>query len=502
MERKRIERPEQYTIKLLESKLSKVEDQVNTYREILETKQEQSLFKDLSTHQKQGLLGAIYAKNMNSKSQVVGEIDKIRNSAISSGIVDVLLNDALAPNIATNDIIKISSTDNEVINESLKELQEAVDLDSLVMDIADDLINYGEYIMTPVVEEGKGITAINDNVGQGEVTAIYQGHMPVGYIKQLPGFNKMEICGADDYIHFCLGRSKLRIKLEGMAWGKSVGTRKEYVRIGRSVFYGVLNEINELNLLKSLVPASYVQKINATTLIGISMPENTLPEDAFKICRRYETVLNKLTSFDSSTGAMTVADILNQAGKFKVVPVFGGDKGKLEKMDPRFDSLIDISLLKTLKEDIFGSIGIPYSFIYGGTSIKGTELKQFARYVRKILMIQFAIRHGLIQIVNIHLKAKGQKAAQNSIKVQFTNALISVDELDKIEFLDTLLNSIGTAVSTLNDIALKSGSSVNKEKMQDFVNRFLVVADLSDTIEFPDMKKKAKSKADIGTMGS
>lgn len=467
---------ENITVQLLESRVMKLSEEVTKYQNLFDKMQEQQIMKGMTDYQKQGVLGAIFSKTISSKNQLIGAVDKIKDTAICSGILDVVLTDALSPNIQTGDILTLTS-ENKPIEKALKQLQDNIDLDALVLDIAEDLVSYGEYFLGAKTEEGKGVTEVVDDVDQSEMVALYKNSFPVGYLKM--GDRKIEVKQPNEYVHFCMGRSRKRIRLQGLNIKK--GNISEYVRVGRSLFQGVFSEVNDLNLLKSLIPATYVQKINATTVIGVSMPESTDPEMAWKTCRKYEKVLNKLVAFDSTNGTVTAADVLNQAGKFKVVPIMSGgsgDKGRLEKMDPRFDDMMDPSLLQELKKDIFGSIGVPYNFVYGGDIPKADTLKQFARYVRKILLVQMAVRFGIVQLATIHLKALNLKPADSHIIVKFTNALISVDDLDAIEFLDMLLTTLGNTVTTLQNIQNATQSSMDNKILGDFLGRFMSIVNL------------------------
>lgn len=477
-------------VELLEGQITGLENQLSHYHGRLGRIEEARLFKDLMMNPRgQGILGAVYGKTARRKIDIVQKVDRIRDTSIYNAIIDVLLNDSLAPSVITKGIVKLDSK-NKNVKAALDELQEHVNIDELVMNIAEDLLSYGEYFNRVVTSEDikdkkdnyKGVVEVVDNVGQGEVTALYKSSKPVGYLEQTG--RELTMHDPSKFIHFCLGRRKLRIKVEGNYVSTKQEVLPEYVRIGRPLFYGNFTEVMNLNLLSSLVPASYLHKINNTSIIGITVSGQTDPQEAFNICRKYENILNKATSFDPNSGDMTVADVLNAAGRHKVIPIYAEDqKGTLTKMDPRFEEMTDLGVVQELKKDICGSIGVPYNFIYGGDILKGDQLKQFARYVRKILMVQTAIGVGLTQLASIHLTLKGLTPAPDHIQVKFSNALISVDELDKVEFLDLLGSTLSTITTSLFEIAEKTKSTIDGPILQKFLDRFLVMMDLENAFK-------------------
>jgi hypothetical protein len=479
------------TVDLLESRLTKQDTQISSLREELvkqENMFENMIYGSINSKQQRTLWNSIYQRSITKKSEVIKEVIKAQKSFLHTAILDVLVTDSIAPNAVTGDVVHISS-DNEPINKELIEFQKKFDLDSLVLNIIDDLISYGEYYLSVVGKDGEGVTEIHDNIDQGEVVSVYKGFSPSKFLKMDAKKTGKSVgtADADSMIHFCLGTKKLRIKVENLGSAQKL---EEYVRIGRPLFFGVFDLLTNLTLLTNLVPATYVQKINNTSIIGVQMAEGTDPKKAFSICRRYEQVLNKLTSFDSTTGDITVSDVISAAGKFKCFPVIG-DKGRLEKNDPRYEEITDVTVLQELKKDIMGAIGVPYNFIYSGDLLKGDTLKQFARYVRKLHSVQMAITNGLKQLVTIHLKYKGKIPAADHLNVKFTNALVSVDELDKLEFLSTLTAVLGEITTTFKTIATESQGTVNGSELQKFLDRHLKIVNLEKLITLPKGEIKA-----------
>lgn len=430
----------------------------------------EALRKGLTDKKWNSILGSIYTKTLEKKGEIIKKVDSVKNSFLYTAILDLVINDAIAPSVMTNDIVLITSS-NAPIRKELQELETRIDFDALVLSLVEDLLSYGEYYTSIVSREKEGVIGIVDNVDQSEIVSVYDAFEPAYFLRQKG--TKLTKIKVTELAHFCLGSRKLRIKVED----KDI---KEYVRIGRPLFWGTFDLLRNLELISALIPASYLQKINSTSLIGIQVPDNASPEDAFEICRRYEDVLNSSISMDKETGDISISDVLSAAGKFKVIPVASSGKGTLTKMDPRFEEMTDISIFEELKRNIMATVGVPYEFVFGGDSTKGELLRRFARYMRKLYMTQQAIAQGIKQIAKIHLAMKGMKAAPGHIEVKFTNALISVEELDKIEFIDTLVGTLGNVVDVLGNAKESLGAQVDNKQLQEFLNRHLKIVGLED----------------------
>ena len=230
-------------------------------------------------------------------------------------------------------------------------------------------------------------------------------------------------------LHFCYGYSKVRIEVDGRQ-------QNEFLRMGKPIMWGTFNLFNSLDTLTALVPAMYVQKLNSTSIIGLAVSPDTDPKDALEAAQRYESILNRFTIGDDNE--QLVSQILNAAGKFKCVPMWQ-DHGQLQENDPRWKAQIEVELFEELRRSIMASIGVPYGFVFGGDTKKQDTLKQFTRYLRKLALIQRAVKNGLVQLGIIHLVAMGKKLNVEDIIVKFTNQIIAADELDKLEFIDTLV---------------------------------------------------------------
>lgn len=417
------------------------------------------------------ILTSTFNLTAREKWDVYNKVKATRDTYLYAGIVSLLVEDSLAPSIVTNDIVAITST-NKKFQDDLDEFQKEFDLDEIVKTIVGDLLSFGEYFLSTEVDgikadgsPGKGITAILDNVEQGKIVALYDGVMPSRYIVMNEKGKQIGTKKPYEIAHFIVGDRKLRIKVEEKQ-------QSEYVRIGRPLFWGTFELLQNLMLMTALIPASYVQKINNSSIIGVQVAEGTSPDDAFSIADQFQSLLNKTVTFDHTSGEISISDVLNMAGKFKVIPQYG-DKGSMSKVDPRFDEITDLSVLDDLRQSIMSAIGVPYNFLFGGSDSKGDTLKTFSRYVRKLHNIQAAVGYGLKQLAMTHLLNRGHKPSEKEIDIKFTNALVHVEDLDKIEFIDTLVSTLGNVSETVNKISQELDAEIDRDELAKFFSRFL-----------------------------
>ena len=405
----------------------------------------------------------LYSKSSQTKADIIRQVQEFRNVYLHTGVVRLLRDDVLSTSPNTIDIVNLVST-NTKVNNVLTDLQERLDIDSLVDNIIEDLISYGEYVLK-IEKDKRGIKKIVDNVDQKEVVAIYEYGKVVNFIVRKK--HSIEKVDPDEYIHFCIGSRKIRVKIDEKF-------EEGYARIGRPLFYGSFDLLRSLVLLNALIPAMYLQKINNTSIIGVQVPESTKPEDALDIVKTYENLLNMKLTFDTSTGDVSVSDVIGQAGRFKVIPVYAQGKGTLEKMDPRYQDMVEISTLDDLRRSVLSTEGIPFQFMFGGDAGSKLDiLKTFSRYIKKLTGIQAALRKGLSDLAMIELNLKGLNPHRSVVDVKFVNPLIDVEELDKIEFLDTVISVINNISETLSAIAERLNVEIDDKEMSDFLKKFL-----------------------------
>jgi hypothetical protein len=232
-------------------------------------------------------------------------------------------------------------------------------------------------------------------------------------------------------------------------------------------------------------PIFCVQKLNAQTVIGVRVPPETSVQRAWEIARKYQELLNVYTTVDER-GRVALADVIDTVGRYKVVPIWGDEKGFVQLADPRLEESFALDIVEELKVTLCASLGVPYSFLFGSREgmSKLDTLKSFSRYIKKVASIQRAIREGLYQLVRIEAKLQGiSDVALEDIDVRFRNALISTEHLDKLEFITGMIETVRSSVESVNEIAGVLESKLNKEKVLEFLNEYFGLIGLEGAIE-------------------
>lgn len=444
-------------------------------------------------------LSSIYTKVVRKRSEILREIERIRPFYMAQVIVDQIAEDSLSPDVTTGDVITVTSDDN-AINTHLKQFDEDFGFDKIVNDIKEDLVAYGEWTLRVEISSGKGITGIFDDVEQNQVISIPRNGEIYKYLV-LDDSGKAKLVEPNEYVKFMLGNGKLRVDLwddvpfvndpalQAGAVSAAGGRRNQdmkgkvprYVRMGKSMLYPIIPKIKELELLESLVPASKIAKLSAGTIVGVQVPAAFDIDKAFQAARRVEGMLNKKLGLDQTRKEMTVEDIISAAGRIKVAPVFG-DKGQLIKTDYKPEEPDDLlSAIEDIRRTICSAIGIPYEIIFGGQETKGSLLKRYARYVRRLKAFQMAITEGVRQMVEIHLVNKSLSFQPDKIKIEFRNKLIQVDVLDELEYLDSTVGMLRDVVDFLIGGPLKP--AVDGKVLLEYINNRFRLLGLNKVID-------------------
>ena len=408
------------------------------------------------------ILSMLYFRGIFRKEEVYRVVKNYKENYLYTGILQLLVEDALSHDPITNELVELSS-DNPELNRELDILQERINVDELVSSIIEDLLSYGEYFLRVECEPGQGVIGVHDDLNQTKQLAVYKGILPEYFLRKEKTSGGLKEVEPNEMLHFCYGYSKVRIEVDGRQ-------QNEFLRMGKPIMWGTFNLLNYLDTLTALVPAMYVQKLNSTSIIGLAVSPDTDPKDALEAAQRYESILNRFTIGDDNE--QLVSQILNAAGKFKCVPMWQ-DHGQLQENDPRWKAQIEVGLFEELRRSIMASIGVPYGFVFGGDTKKQDTLKQFTRYLRKLALIQRAVKNGLVQLGIIHLVAMGKKLNVEDIIVKFTNQIIAADELDKLEFIDTLVGVLLNTTKSLAEISQITLMPMDPNQLKEFMTRYL-----------------------------
>jgi len=438
----------------------------------------------------------LYMKVVQSRQQFYQEMDKVKSFYLVDALARNVADDALIPEISSGEVVQMTSPKPE-IQEELEVLQSRINFDQLIGDFMIDLLRQGEHVLAQEVVPGEGVVEVKDEVDQSKVLAFYRFGYPSVFVAKT-NRQTLEVRRPYQYAHFAINRYKLRIKIQrefnvpGADDTKDFEGRElpSYARIGRSIFYGVLSKIKELMLVELLIPTKKLNDIMKGNLVGLRMPQATSPKDGFEASKVYEKFLNKKVGLNRSSDEFSVADVVSIAGSLRILPIFG-EKGTLENLgdikdDRSLDALAD--RIEDTRRVICTSIGYPYELMFGSDNDRrGELLKRYGRYIRMLRSIQSALANGLQQIGISHIVNRGMSVSPNDIVVSFRNKLVEVDELDKIELLDAVVNIVSnvqrTVTELMEDEHLKD--AVDTEKFQGWLYKQMSIFGAEDNFIRP-----------------
>jgi hypothetical protein len=414
--------------------------------------------------------GSIYQKVTTSMQQRIKAVDGGRNFYLAEMILSQITEDALTPEIGTDEILSIKYPKDKKIEKILQKMEKDLNIDQLILDITPDMLAYGEYYLRPDFGEkisfqdklagatftkvtGTGIKALRDSVEQGTIVQLSQDAENRGYLV-LEERGRIVKTPSNFFVKFSLGGSRVRVRLDEQAPFAASNAPKvkklledlpRFIRIGKSYLYPYLSKLKELELLEKLVPATKLSKLSNVNLIGVQVPPKYDVQQGLETAKRVENIINNKVGINKEIGELTVESVLSLAGRSKVVPLFG-EKGGLEKMDFKSDEPDDLlSSVNDTRAVILDSMGLPFELFYKNDGQnKGEILKRYARYLRRLKSVQRALCDGIKQICTIHCESLGVEGFdEDEVVVEFLNKLIEIDNLDKLEHADVTVSLLG-----------------------------------------------------------
>jgi hypothetical protein len=440
----------------------------------------------LTDRSRRYFLSAILGQPILDKQRMIETVEAYKDTFFHQMIVNLLVDDALSMDPVTGDVVEITT-----VNESLKPivegLQERIDLDAFISSIVEDVVAYGDYVVR-VVNDGRKVVALEDDIDQKKVIVVYKAGRPVCLVdySEVTKNSDKAMMNYVEFLHFSVSPRKIRLKLPDKVYEQVAKEGfTEYVRLGKPLFWGLWDLLNSLYILMVFYPIFCVQKLNATTVIGVKVPQETSIQRAWDIARKYQELLNVYTTVDER-GRVALVDVIDTVGRYKVVPVWGDEKGFMQLADPKLEESFALDIVEELKVTLCAALGVPYNFLFGSREgmSKLDTLKSFSRYVKKVASIQRAIREGLYQLVRIEAKLYGLgDIPVEDIDVRFRNALISTEHLDKLEFVTGMIETVRGTVDSVNEIAGVLEGVVDKEKVIDFLNDYFGLVGLEGVVK-------------------
>lgn len=395
------------------------------------------------------LLGKVYCDTANTRAELYDLINSIKDIDAAQYIIESVTDDAFN-SVDTQEPFTIEYVGNkydaEKIQPEIDKFIKDFDLYQLFMDIVGDFIVYGEYYLETIVEAGKGITAINDNIDSKNVFSIYRNYKLLEHI----GFNNNTAFAGTAYntatsqivrihkdllTHFVLDSRKVQIRVTE---NSGIAALPDIIRVGRSILYPAIKLLKRSNILDTAILAKDLRSALLPLIVSVSMPNIADPLQAIEVAKKYEKYFMDNAGMQQVVmdGDISMSTIFQNTGKIKVAPTYQGGKAELSKMDIDTDTSSIQSSKDATDERIKAMIGLPEK---GQNMTRFEILKTQSRYSKKLIDLQRCSANGLRNLVWKHLKYKYINVDPHNIEVKF-KSILNADMFEEAEGLISLLS--------------------------------------------------------------
>lgn len=463
-----------------------------------------------------GKLLSIFNTHIAGKQEVLAQSRELFDTDVVQTIIDVVINDAFNSFVNIEDEFKIQfDPDDENISEEFKEqvqskiddLVDRFDLKNQIADIVPELLRDGEFAFGIVVEPGKGIKDIVDDLDVANLLPFYNGNK-LAFIMKQPESDQMNgrplVYRAENVIYFRLkyfSKQRVDLRVDGSLTNDQLRKKfydetklylPRFLRICKPFYYSALKLIARLGVLELVGTVQELNQVTRRDIINLNVPQNTSPREASAIVNDYEKILNGPDN-DLDSDRLDVATLTNYNTKRIILPQWSDGKGTLSLSDvnsgtnDRSAGTRDsISFVRSL---IALSVGVPgfYLSLSEQALDKTQTLKLYTRYVRKLSSLQKSIADGCVDFVQSDLKASNIFVEDRSIKVRF-KTLTSADSLDETDITVGTIEGLNNIFKNLVEIEdarpdLKVSSEVFKKIFDTQTRKYLGFTDLLQYIE-------------------
>lgn len=243
-----------------------------------------------------------------------------------------------------------------------------------------------------------------------------------------------------------------------------------YAYVGQGIIdVGILNLLNTIRLMESLMPVQQALSVQAGQLIYVRLPEAPSdPKSGFDLARQYERLLNAAVEISSSQGPISYQDIISSIAKWRVIPLFG-EKGSIEPRELPRPGPIDLQALGYVKQALTDAIPLPASYL--GIQETNQDRNKLAQYY----MLITEIRRGIAEFVDLVIQKAivGKKGISGEYLVEpiQVSGILENQMGDYFELAAFVTDSISRTILSLADIRDRSGEYANLEVLAEAVNR-------------------------------
>ena len=260
-----------------------------------------------------------------------------------------------------------------------------------------------------------------------------------------------------------------------------------YAYIGQGIIgIEILNLINTIRLIETLLPINQVLNVAAGQLIYARFPEGpTNVGEAFDIARQYERLLNASVETSSNTtgGPVSIQDIISSVAKWRVIPLFG-DKGSLEPRELPRPNPIDTQTIAYFKQALADAIPLPASYLgipeAGG---EGPDRNKLAQYYTMITEIRSAIADLAEIVISKAISYKKLRVSgEYSILPIQVSGILENQMGDYFELASFVMDSISRSILSIADVRDRSSDYVNLDIMGRILNQLFYPLTLGEDL--------------------
>lgn len=462
-----------------------------------------------------------YDENIKVKEEMLTKSRELYETTAVQTIVDVSLDDGFNNFKEDKDFVisyEPNVDDEDKLGEDfIKKVQDEIDdfadksgIKDIVADIVPEIIRDGEHALAIRIEQGKGVTGINDDIDVKDMLPYYRGNNLAFVLEKTieeKGFSQQErlrLYNPDNIIFFRLkhfNKKKLNLDTLGLTNEAKGKFKKElnlsipkYIRICLPLYYSALDDIETLQTMEKLASAQDFVNLMRSQIIGIGVPANTTSEDAKKVIREYERHLNEVIQSIDTFKDMTVDQLVSMAGNKKLLPNFSDGKGSVTPFDLGNNDKTTQSRdsVAAQRNQVALTTGFPtYYFTNSETpQEKAVTMKLYSRYTKKLTALQVCAAEGTEEIVYRHLKAKNMNVKRSAIKVRF-KSLTNGDVLDDVDVLVATVTGLADMYDALEKIASSENNDlvIDSDKLQEIWDIYT-----SNIVNIQGLLKKDENK--------
>lgn len=392
----------------------------------------------------------------------------------------------------------------EEIDFYFQDFIERVDLYSFLKRMFNSFLLYGEYPYRKEFKQGEGITKLIDDISVADLVGIYEN----GRIKKfcmVKDNNAVEV-SKESYGHFILDP----IRVKELNESSISSFEGETAVMGKSILYAAIEALKNLRTNQIVALMEDIKKILRPSFYGVTVPETMNTADVTKLLRKYERDFRSpVDALGRGSQSLTINDIVYLAAQIRFIPQFSNGKGKIEEVgafNNKDNYEANLAKKNAILQNIAVLVGLPPSYLSPGMSgnpeDKVSAMKIYARFAKKLVMIQDCLEEGLIDLFlqDIYYRT-GYRIRRDSVKIFFKSTVDS-ELLDTIEF--TMGNvEIGDRILALVNNVTQAGLGLQPKPkvLKDIFNRLTNVIARDELFEMTDTGMQQGQQVD-GMVGS